>query len=1167
MRKRLLCLVLTACLIVGLLPLTASATESVPVSGRDIEIGDYITLGTYYGEPIVWRCVDIDENGPLMLSDKIIAIKAFDASGSYAGENGDNSHSRGNSYAHKRTNRGSNLWVDSNIRAWLNSTASAGNVAFPCGNLPQKDYLHGSVNAYAEESGFLSSDNFTAEELSCIKPVTQKTAVNEVDAQFATSGSEAFQYVTSVQSCAANYDTAYTVETTDRIFFLNCEQLEKVYENLGDYYLTRPTQAAVENSEYKSDSLAADKIWFYWLRDANGDSRSPTHVRHVSTDGNVYFSWAYDDIHLGIRPAFYLNVNANAFQFGRDNLSFINNYLDFFSISEALVWESEDAKEHGQGYILRGFAEMLKNDLGIWPGYQISIEAFCKLTNGMSNTVCNRIKSDKDRLWSGSCYGMAQVIAIRYLAPERLPLSEIDSSLTDDNSTYDLQAPKTSAATENLINYYQLSRLLPMSYVLADACSCEIANDYTKSLESVISTIKSGVPVPVGMSRYEQTDDGEKFEGGHAVVLLEIWDEQDDYYIVKVCDPNCTEYTTMYIYKHTDLTKNAFKIAYTSSQNVNTETITYNAITSYYPSLQEMDLRNYFGLDDNAGIFTDYDRAHLIAKTDASVSFTCGDVELQYEDGAVHYSSNISNPYISASTTSDGKNSSEVEFLFDKPSKDSVSSLSVSSETSYVDTTLILDGWSAAIRSENAISVQANSQNQSVSIQSEDAGMISLLLTRNETAEDWPWYGIAVDVDDATELTVTPTDAGIQISSDNLDGAAVAGQSDDNVDSLTLDTESQTVLLVNKTSSDSDNNYIDIIAKDVTVTFDPNGGTVTPVSAVTGEDGTLSSLPVPTRDGYIFNGWYSAPSGGNKITTSTVFATNTTVYAQWSKDTSGSSSSGSGNSTTNIYTISTSATENGSVSVSPKTARAGTTVIITATPDDGYELDKLTVTDKNGNSIKLTDQGNGKYTFTMPTSKVNVAASFISLEAPAPALPFTDVTTSDWFYDAVAYVYDSSLMTGTSATTFAPKATTTRGMIVTILHRLEGSPAAEASGFADVESGAWYQEAVDWAAANGIVNGTSQTTFAPTSPITREQMAAILYRYAAYKGYDVSQLADLSRFSDSSAVNTYAADALAWANAAGLITGVTDTTLSPQGSAVRAQAATILMRFCENIAQ
>ena len=268
-----------------------------------------------------------------------------------------------------------------------------------------------------------------------------------------------------------------------------------------------------------------------------------------------------------------------------------------------------------------------------------------------------------------------------------------------------------------------------------------------------------------------------------------------------------------------------------------------------------------------------------------------------------------------------------------------------------------------------------------------------------------------------------------------------------------------------------------------------------------------------------------------------------------------------------VFSISVSPATGGVVAVSPKSASKGSAVTITATPNTGYQLDKLTVTDKNGNSIKLTDQGNGKYTFTMPASKVSASASFAEVEVPAPALPFADVTASDWFYDAVAYVYNNGLMTGTSDTTFSPNATTTRGMLVTILHRLEGEPAANDAGFTDVENGAWYQAAVDWAAANGIVNGTSETTFDPNGTLTREQMAAILYRYAAYKGYDVSQLADLSRFSDSSAVSTYAADALAWANAAGLITGVTDTTLSPQGSAVRAQAATILMRFCENIAQ
>ena len=186
---------------------------------------------------------------------------------------------------------------------------------------------------------------------------------------------------------------------------------------------------------------------------------------------------------------------------------------------------------------------------------------------------------------------------------------------------------------------------------------------------------------------------------------------------------------------------------------------------------------------------------------------------------------------------------------------------------------------------------------------------------------------------------------------------------------------------------------------------------------------------------------------------------------------------------------------------------------------------------------------------------------------PAAVLPFTDVKSGDWFQDAVAYVYDKGMMTGTSATTFAPNSTTTRGMIVTILYRLENEPAAGTSSFADVASGAYYAKAVAWAAENGVVTGTTATTFAPDAPITREQMAAILYRYATLKGYDVSQKADLSGYTDAGTISAYASDAMAWANAQGLITGVTNTTLAPKSSATRAQVATILMRFCETIGQ
>lgn len=181
-------------------------------------------------------------------------------------------------------------------------------------------------------------------------------------------------------------------------------------------------------------------------------------------------------------------------------------------------------------------------------------------------------------------------------------------------------------------------------------------------------------------------------------------------------------------------------------------------------------------------------------------------------------------------------------------------------------------------------------------------------------------------------------------------------------------------------------------------------------------------------------------------------------------------------------------------------------------------------------------------------------------------LPFSDVRIADWFYNDVKYVYEKGMMAGTAADVFAPNATTTRAMIVTILYRLEGSPAVTGtSAFVDVPTGQWYTDAVNWAAANQIVKGTSATTFAPNDSITREQMAAILYRYAQYKGYDVTKKADLSGYSDNGQVSAYARDALAWANAAKLINGVTNTTLAPQGNATRAQVSAILHRFCDGV--
>ena len=263
------------------------------------------------------------------------------------------------------------------------------------------------------------------------------------------------------------------------------------------------------------------------------------------------------------------------------------------------------------------------------------------------------------------------------------------------------------------------------------------------------------------------------------------------------------------------------------------------------------------------------------------------------------------------------------------------------------------------------------------------------------------------------------------------------------------------------------------------------------------------------------------------------------------------------------YRITVEATQGGTVTADPTAAKAGATVTLTPVPDRGYQVGAVAVTDRFGEAVAVTEQAGGTYTFTMPNGQVTVTVTFA--ETP---LPFTDVTEGDWFYDAVRYAYETGLMDGVGDSLFAPNSETTRAQLVTILYRLEGEPEVSGtSGFTDVEAGTWYTDAVAWAAENGIVNGVSETEFAPGKDITREQLATILFRYAEAKGYDVSARADLSAYPDADQIQSYAAESVAWAVAEGLIQGFEDNTLRPAGNATRAQIATILMRFCEGVAK
>ena len=280
--------------------------------------------------------------------------------------------------------------------------------------------------------------------------------------------------------------------------------------------------------------------------------------------------------------------------------------------------------------------------------------------------------------------------------------------------------------------------------------------------------------------------------------------------------------------------------------------------------------------------------------------------------------------------------------------------------------------------------------------------------------------------------------------------------------------------------------------------------------------------------------------------------------------------------------------KNGSVSVSDDWADEDQKITLTITPDKGYVVDKIEIVDAEGDKIdakKVEDEDN-EYTFRMANCDVTVTVTFKeegktedkeetneteeidkTEETTTPeTVAFSDVSESDWFYKGVSYVVENGMMNGVGENQFAPNAPLTREMLAVVLYNMEKQP--ESTGvnpFADVKADMWYTDAIVWANANGIVAGYDDSTFGLGDSITREQLAAILYRYAQMKGYDVTEKADLTGYADSAAISGYAVEAMQWANANGIVNGMTATTLAPQGTATRAQVATMLMNFCENV--
>ena len=338
-----------------------------------------------------------------------------------------------------------------------------------------------------------------------------------------------------------------------------------------------------------------------------------------------------------------------------------------------------------------------------------------------------------------------------------------------------------------------------------------------------------------------------------------------------------------------------------------------------------------------------------------------------------------------------------------------------------------------------------------------------------------------------------------------------------------------------------------------------------------GVNETLPTTEAPS--GYKFTGWsfksddetisgtYTVMTEEllNKLAKPYTVYTATPVFASTSSSSGGSSSGGSssgGSSSKTTYKVTTSSVANGGVNVSPSSPAKGDKVKITLSPNKGYKLDKLTVTDASGKTVSATKTSDTVYTFTMPASQVTVGVTYVkadeTTEQPSTKT-FSDVSSSDWFADAVKYVSDKGMMNGTGTGKFSPADSTTRAMLMTVIARYAG---ADTTG-----SNPWYQKSMEWAKANGVSDGT-----APNANITREQLVTMLYRYAKSTGKDVSVGKDTNilSYTDATTVSEYAVPAMQWACGAGIVNGANGK-LNPQNNATRAEVAAILMRFCDNV--
>lgn len=606
----------------------------------------------------------------------------------------------------------------------------------------------------------------------------------------------------------------------------------------GEWEWVIPDSSTYTNWAYgepNNESDSEDYAMFYWKYD-DGTWNDGTFVDGTNNGGHIFIcEWD--------------NTPTKEFTFKRDNLSFLNDPDYFFKGKEREYWYY--VYEH-PNIEKKDYPRKFRNKPSQYASHHISEEKFKQITANLSPSVLDwiKLKVFSGSIWHGSCYGMTTVAAIHYMTPDKLPLGKLSSAnLLDSDSLFSLPSPMDNSEVESLINYYYLAQLLPTRYKIFSNYLYNCANNFDDTLNEVVNSLAQGVPVIANTS-------------SHSVLLINIKETTSDYYVLGVYDPNKTDEQSMILYKtpytNPDDGETYLHISYRGS-----EYLQFYILAS---DSNILDIRNYFGLGSDNESATEYNDAHITIDADNNFAVV---YKNQYyyrsKDGVLlEKDPNVLVVYLT-DQSSESFESNPIELVFPKPSASEDVKLELSSE-GINEANMILDHTTLAISSTGSVDVTYNEQNQTLDLTSDDPVDISLMLTQNDTTENWPWHSWAIDTTGTTTLHAELTDEGLKLSGDGLNNAAFATENADTEDvqtstiSAKADSNTGVASVTIKNNQDSEgNNTLEVTqpsntTKPTAHTISVTNGSASVTSAASGEIVTITAAD-KSAEKKVFTGW------------------------------------------------------------------------------------------------------------------------------------------------------------------------------------------------------------------------------------------------------------------------------------------------------------------------